>query len=106
MNTQDSAAPNTEWQPISTAPRDTTKFRARTKDGTVYEDVHYAQDFSGEYQPAFSGFYRPSYDSKGKFLEYWEVIGLVEWMPIDAALSALNTKQEGGSRDAENSKRQ
>ena len=47
------------WQPISTAPRNASKFRAKMKDGTIHEDVHWACDLSGDEQPPFKGFFIP-----------------------------------------------
>lgn len=50
---------NSEWQPMSTAPKDCTWIIIRNDKGETYK-AHWAEDESGEYQPAFRGwFYDP-----------------------------------------------
>lgn len=47
------------WQPISTAPKDATSIQVKMKDGAIHKDVHWASDMSGEDQPMFEGWFIP-----------------------------------------------
>lgn len=49
-----------EWFPMEDAPKDGTHIRCRMKGGIIHEDVHYAQDLSGEIQPMFDGWFIPN----------------------------------------------
>ncbi len=46
-----------EWKPIRTAPMNATWVILKLRDGTEVR-AHYAEDFSGEDQPAFCGWFR------------------------------------------------
>lgn len=47
------------WLPMWTEPRQARSFRALMSDGSELPDVHFAEDLSGEEQPAFSGWFVP-----------------------------------------------
>lgn len=54
------------WKPMSTAPRDATWIVARVEGAQRVLRVHFAQDLSGEEQPAFSGWF---YQQGNSFFE-------------------------------------
>lgn len=45
-----------KWQSMKTAPRNSTTFIGKMKDGTELE-VYFAKDLNGEEEPYFSGFF-------------------------------------------------
>lgn len=49
-----------DWQPMETAPKYGKRVQMIDEDGRVYPDAHWAQDLSGEEQPAFSGWFYQS----------------------------------------------
>jgi predicted RNase H-like HicB family nuclease len=67
------------WQPIATAPKDTTLVRVKMKDGSIHQMAHWAEDLSGSAQPPFSGWF---IETRYAFSH----IGEPEfWMPIPTA---------------------
>lgn len=66
------------WLPMWAAPRNAKNVKVRLSNGEIHEPVHFAQNLSGEEQPAFSGWFKP--DGKG----YREVENVKAWMPIAA----------------------
>lgn len=67
------------WDPMANAPRPCTEIRGRTATGQLLEPMHFAQDLSGEDQPAFCGWFVPSSSGSG-FVE----VSPVEWQPLRA----------------------
>lgn len=68
---------------MSNAPASTREIRGRDKDGKLLEPMHFANDGSGEEQPAFTGWFVPLRDEAGKVLLY-SGVNPVEWQPIEA----------------------
>lgn len=72
-----------EWQPISSAPRNATNVQLRvpTNRGRGFHVVigHYAQDLSGSEQPPFKGWFRET---------GWGFVGIepepTHWAPYEA----------------------
>ncbi|MBD3407360.1 MAG: hypothetical protein GF411_14680 [Candidatus Lokiarchaeota archaeon] len=54
------------WIPIRLAPVG-PHLEGITKEGDVIDDMHFAQDLSGEEQPPFSGWFRPMRSGRGFF---------------------------------------
>ncbi|MES2596044.1 MAG: hypothetical protein V4662_11940 [Verrucomicrobiota bacterium] len=48
------------WLPMWAAPRRCESIRVLMRDGSEHPDVHFAEDLSGEEQPAFSGWFIPA----------------------------------------------
>lgn len=73
--------PADRWDPMSNAPScgyPILHIRGRTADGHVLESMHFAQDLSGDEQPAFSGWFvqtAPHHNSQ---------VTPVEWQPLRA----------------------
>lgn len=68
------------FKPISEAPKNATHFVARDSKGIEF-DCHFAEDLSGEEQPAFSGFFKPIMSDDGKRVLYFAAAMPVEWRP-------------------------
>ena len=66
------------WLPIDSAPKG-VRVQVKMKDGTIYEDAHWASDLSGEEQPPFQGWYIPVIDSEGRESHFREIEEPVEW---------------------------
>ncbi len=75
------------WQPIKTAPRNATTIRVKMRDGVMHE-AHWAEDISGEDQPAFRGWFIAVGNS------FREIDEPVEWMPMDAPTPEPGTKEQ------------
>lgn len=71
---------NDIWQPMDTAPKTLHGFRALMADGTIHDDVHWAEDMSGSDQPPFRGWFIPVVRD-GKVVRYQEIEKPVQWMP-------------------------
>lgn len=63
------------WCDMSLAPKDTTLIEAMVEGSDKSVVVHYAQDYSGEFQPSFDGWFRKSGNS------YVEVKP-IKWRPL------------------------
>ena len=68
---------NQEWISIDSVPKNGTRFKALMKDGTIYEDTHWASDLSGCEQPPFEGFFKTS--RPGEFVQ---IDTPKAWVPI------------------------
>ena len=67
------------WKPMSSAPTEgfpIQHVRGKLRDGSVVEDMHYAYDHSGEYQPPFEGWFKRVGNTHIK-------VKPVAWMPKD-----------------------
>lgn len=64
------------WLPMSSAPRNATEIEGLMPHGTILR-VHFAEDLSGEDQPAFSGWFVP-----GGRNGFREVETPTAWRPI------------------------
>ncbi|MDB6171599.1 MAG: hypothetical protein JWL59_910 [Chthoniobacteraceae bacterium] len=73
------ASPVKGWQQIATAPKDARWVQCLLLDGSIVE-AHWAQDFSGEYQPAFCGWYQEIAPSS-----YRPIKTPVGWKPLSAS---------------------
>jgi hypothetical protein len=67
------------WDPMDNAPRPCTEIRGRDEKGNLLEPMHYAQDLSGEDQPAFIGWFVPMEGGQG-----FRQVHPVEWQPLRA----------------------
>jgi hypothetical protein len=64
-----------ESAPINGYPSSIQHVRGKLRDGSIVEDMHYAQDLSGEDQPPFKGWFEHVY--AGTYIE----VDPVAWMP-------------------------
>ena len=69
--------PSDRWDPMSTAPITgrIIDMNVRDSKGKITHDVHYAEDMSGEFQPAFRGYFNS---------KLFEVVDVCEWQPTFA----------------------
>lgn len=58
------------FESMNSAPKNSTFFTAVDSNGEIMENIHYACDTSGEYQPPFEGFFDKN---------HVEVLELVGW---------------------------
>lgn len=68
-----------EWRPISTAERNATWIIVLLDNGDVRK-AHFAEDLSGEFQPAFSGWFVEAGKS-------FEQVYPTHWMPLPKSWS-------------------
>jgi hypothetical protein len=78
VRTVDTGEP--DWRPMDSAPRNATEIQVKMADGTVIKPVHWAEDLSGEWQPAFRGWFKPG-GGKDGFVEIEEP---ALWAPMEA----------------------
>lgn len=73
--------PADRWDPMVNAPRagyPILHLRGRTADGRIVEPMHFAENLSGEEQPAFSGWFVPAGEHCNN------QVHPVEWQPLRA----------------------
>lgn len=78
------SGPTRQWNPMTTAPRDASEVLVLTRDGRELV-AHWADDSSGEEQPAFRGWFRAVVNrDSGRVLYYAQIDTPVGWLPKDA----------------------
>jgi hypothetical protein len=70
-----------DWRTIATAPR-TSSVDIEAWNGREVKVVHFAQDLSGEEQPAYSGWFYPVTDSAGRVLYFDQFKNPTYWRPL------------------------
>lgn len=70
-----------EWQPMSTAPKNATNVEVLTAEGKQLV-AHWAEDLSGEDQPAFSGWFIKVEGSKHCLAYFSGIREPKAWRPI------------------------